>query len=92
MTLLSQLVLLWRNGLYGEEGFFDLQGRVLRISLDDIYFLMRLPTSVLIQDASPSLPRGMTMDELAVCHYEHGVGGLTSTGMIRIKDIEDRIT
>lgn len=83
---------LWREFRGEEEGYFDLQGTVMRISLKDIYFLTGLPTTGLIQDSRPSFPRDIPMEDLARRLCRDGISGLAQNGKITIEKINDSLT
>lgn len=59
------------------------------ISLEDIYFLTGIATTGLIQDACPSFPRDMSMEDLARHLCREGIAGLAQNGTISIEQIND---
>lgn len=75
-----------------EEGYFEVGRTQLRISLEDIYFLMGLPIIGVRVDPRPTLPSDMTMEDLVIHFCAGGVAGLAQKKTIFVSRIKDCLT
>lgn len=99
LDLLTQLVSPWRydpvegghekDATEPGDGYFEVGGTHLRISLEDIYFLMGLPITRVRTNPLLIFLAGTTMEDLAVGMSEGGVAGLSLNNTIKIRTLSD---